>query len=881
MSILTRAVAQTTALILASTVGASAQGHRIDTLAGAGPDQIPALSFGLGSVRSVAADRDGNVFIGSFDYSRIFRVDRAGILTAAVGNGGNGSGGGDGGSATDATLGQPGGIALDSAGNLFFVDGSDRVRRVDAATRVITTVAGGLYGFSGDGGPAQEAALSNPVGIALNGDGDLFIADRGNQRIRRVDAGTGFIATVAGTGNRGYSGDPGPATEADLSDPAAVAVDLDGNLLIADSGNHRIRRVNQATGQIETIAGNGLPGFGGDGGPAIEASFANPTWLTVDAAGDLVVTDTTNHRVRRISAGIVSTVAGSGDLGSEGDGGPAVGASMGPAGIVIDPDGNLLVADGFGRRVRRVDASTAVIVAFAGNGGAGSATGDGGPALPALLAEPSSLALAGNADLFIADRGDNRVRRVERTTGIITTVAGNGTSPSSGDGGQATDAGFNGPTGLAVDEGGNLFVVDQGAHKIRRVDVASGVITTIAGSGTQGLCGHDLPALEACFNGPWGLTADAAGNLFVADTFNNRVARYDVAAGTVTTVAGNGSQGYSGDGGAATQASLALPMGVAVDREGRFLYIADSFNFRVRRVNLSTGIIRTLAGDGNSAGSYEDGVPATSISLALPWGLALDAENNLLITDAPANQIKKVVVSTGLIYRVAGAGSVGFAGDGGLALDAVLNQPTSAVGDSDGNLFIADQMNHRVRRVTNAPPFADAGPDQTVPKGSRVHLDGAASFDPDEDTLGFEWRDESGSVVGRSAAIDVPVSAGAHIFALTVSDGWGGRAVDSVTVTGAKIKVESPEEDARWRVGSSHAIRWEHNLGAGTTVRIELSRDAGRSWEILAASVPNTDAQTESFGWVVTGPRTNKGRVRLTWVEGPEVSDRSGEFAIR
>ena len=881
MMISTRSLAWSAIALLGMPLNTHAQAHRIDTFAGAGPIEIPALQFGLGLVRSVAVDSAGNLYIGGIQHNRIFKVDGAGLLIAFAGNGGQGPAG-DGGPAIEAMLDQPAGMAVDASGNLFFADGVARVRRVDAATGIITTVAGGFYGSFGDGGPAIGAGLAGPQGIALGASGDLFIADLQNQRIRRVDRATGTISTVAGTGTRGFNGDGGSATAADLSDPGDVAIDSNGNLLIADTSNQRVRRVDAGTGLITTVAGNGSLGFAGDGGPATSARLANPLAIALDAASNLVISDVSNHRVRRVSAtGIIATVAGNGAFGSGGDGGPAGQAEVDPVGLAFDPIGNLHIADQLGMRVRRVDFASGVITTVAGNGTPTSNTGngDGGPAQASLLVEPTVLALTPAGDLLIADRSENRVRRIE-PGGTIATFAGNGSGPSSGDGGPASDAGFNGPTGLAVDDVGNVFVVDQGANKIREVDALSGVITTIAGSGSQGFCGDERAALEACFSNPWALAIDGAGNLYVADTYNNRVARLDSAHTVVTTIAGNGSFDYGGDDGPAVGAALAQPQGVAVDRAGRFLYVADSFNRRVRRVDLTTGIISTFAGNGDAAESYIDGVPATSVSLAFPWGLSLDAEGNLLIAEA-AGQVKRVVVSTGLIFRVAGAGSFGFAGDGGAALDAVFTQPTSVVGAAGGALFIADQLNRRVRRVANEPPVAEAGGDQTVVGGSLVHLDGGASGDADGDELSFEWRDGLDTPLGNTAAIDVLATSGSHAFTLWVSDGWGGRTAATVRVTVVGIHINSPEPGANWKLGSLKTISWEHNLGSRTSVRIELSRNGGSSWKVLAACHRNQSDTRGHFQWRVTGPPTTQARVRITSVQGPPARDTSGNFTIR
>ena len=236
---------------------------------------------------------------------------------------------GDGGPAIEANLNWPGGVAVDGAGNVYIADrGNDRIRRVDGAG-IITTIAGtGESGSSADGGPAIEANLNWPAGVAVDGAGNVYIADRGNDRIRRVD-GAGVITTIAGTGVRGFSGDGGPAVEAKLDGPSGIAVDGAGNVYIADRGNDRIRRVDGA-GVITTIAGTGVRGFSGDGGPAVEAKLDGPSGIAVDGAGNVYIADYNNHRVRRVDgAGIITTIAGTGVRGFSGDGGPAVEAELG------------------------------------------------------------------------------------------------------------------------------------------------------------------------------------------------------------------------------------------------------------------------------------------------------------------------------------------------------------------------------------------------------------------------------------------------------------------------------------------------------------------------------------------------------------------------
>lgn len=329
---------------------------------------------------------------------------------------------------------------------------------------IIRTVAGdGAAAYSGDGGLATSAAINHSRGLAIDVNGNMYIADTDNSRIRRVTP-TGMISTFAGNGTPGYSGDGGLATAAELSDVMAVAVDPQGNVYIADASNRRIRKVT-LDGRINTIAGIGVEGFSGDGGPAISAMIGRPVALAFDGSGNLYFADSTNQRIRKITtAGTILTVAGNGVDAYSGDGGQAVSASLGfPIGIAFDPSGNLYVADGDNNRVRKITPG-----------------------------------------------------------GIISTVAGNGQGTFAGDGGQAASASINIPSDVAVDSQTNLYIADAGNNRVRKVD-SSGTITTVAGTGNNGYSGDGSSAVQAMLNYPWGLTTDQTGGVYIADRVNNRV----------------------------------------------------------------------------------------------------------------------------------------------------------------------------------------------------------------------------------------------------------------------------------------------------------------------------------------------------------------------
>jgi len=559
----------------------------ITTVAGNGTpgfsgDNGPATSAQLHGPYGVALDPAGNLYITDLGNDRIRKVSN-GVITTVAGNGTQGLSG-DNGPATSAQLITPGGLAADSAGNLYIAD-YYRIRKV--SNGVITTVAGygTTPGFSGDNGPATSAQLDVPAGLAVDSTGALYIADLGNQRIRKI--ANGVITTVAGGGSGPGIGDNGPATSAQLAEPAGVAVDSSGNLYIADAFNYRIRKVSN--GVIATVAGNGTPGFSGDNAPAASAQLYMPWGVAVDSAGNLYIGDTMNYRIRKVTNGVIATVAGNGTLGFSGDNGPATSTQLDfPTGVAVDSAGNLYIADTDNHRIRKV--SNGVIATVAGNGKS-FFSGDNGPATSAELNYPIGVAVDSSGNLYIADSQNNRIRKV--SNGVITTVAGGGSS-GLGDNGPATSAQLIDPRSVALDAPGNLYIADYANQRIRKV--SNGVITTVAGNGTPGFAGDNGPATSAQLDYPAGVALDSAGNIYITDE-GNRIRK--VMNGVITTVAGNGTIGLSGDGGPATNAQLNYSFGVAVDSAGN-IYIADTRNNRIRLLTLGLGSSCTYFVSANS-----------------------------------------------------------------------------------------------------------------------------------------------------------------------------------------------------------------------------------------------------------------------------------------
>jgi sugar lactone lactonase YvrE len=739
------------------TLRASAQ-DVITTIAGGGPSGMPAVNANLNSPEYIAFDSQGNYYFTTYLQSKVFKVSTAGVITLVAGTGIAGYSG-DGGLAVDAELNGPWGIAVDGANpaNVYISDSNNCiVRKVTASTGVITTIAGGASGkmngcgYSGDGGTANAAQLNVPIGLGVDKNGDLYIADSTNGRVRKVSAGspTGTISTVAGGGGsttaanncRGSApyGDAGAANKSYLCYPSGIALDTTvspANVFVTEaSTNNRctIREVVRSTANIYRIAGEyGSCGFT-DGVVATNAELYNPDQVQVSTIGGtstVTFSDYNNARVRQFTltysggvpqSGTIKTVAGSGNLGFCGDGGAALDACIYYAtGVALDASGNLYVGDRLNGRIRKVTKSTGDISTVAGWGNADYASNIYYSDPAAMGTVPATgLSLYYPAAVF-ADRSSNDVYIggyysqaeyvFDSATGSTTTVAGNGFAGFAGDGaaGNATGSELNYPAGAAKDSDGNVYIADINNCAVREVIASTGDLSTIAG-GSEGhlngcaYSGDGGAATKAQLSYPHSLTIDASDNLYIADYSNCVIRKVVLSTGIITTVAGNHTCGYNGDGILATSAELYSPQDVAVDSSGN-IYIADFSNQRVRMVDAVTGLISTVAGDG-VAGYTGDGT-ATGHSLYNPVGVATDPSGNLFITDY-SNNLLRWVDPGGTMVTIAGSpvgspqGSYGFAGDGGLATSALLASPNRSTQDGAGNYYIADQYNYRIRKVT-------------------------------------------------------------------------------------------------------------------------------------------------------------------------------------
>lgn len=715
------------------------------------------------------------------------------------------AGGGEGGPATLARPGIVSDIAHGPDGAVYFVDSERHLVQVIQTDGTLRTLVGsGTAGFSGDGGPGIEAEVARPLGIAVGQTGDVYIADTDNHRIRRIDA-SGDITTIGGTGVAGFSGDGGPGTDAQLSQPVSVAVDAAGFLYVADFSNRKIRRISPS-GVIEPYAGRegqliGSVRVEGVGGAAIEAEIGFPRSLSVGPAGSLYFIGALNEHVLRIDArGKLSIVAGGGETGFTADGASAFTARLQIGGIDVGSDGTVHLVDAF--RVRRIESGLLVTLGGTGvgeyaglDGAAADASfpagklrvsesddvvvtattvdnsgddlvfdsrvmrieaggaietilgGDMDRPVLAVLAElssPGGVAAGVDGELYLTDSGRHVVLRVD-SDGGLSTVAGTNVSGDGADFGAPLETALNIPRGVWAADDGSVYLSDAANHKVRRIlpagidpDFPEGLVVTVAGTGTRGSAGDGGPGTDAELNFPAGLAVDSAGAVFVADTQNHRIRRIG-SDGTITTVAGNGVQGSGGDGGPAIEASLHGPSDVWVDGVGR-IFIADEGNDRVRRVD-EAGVITTIAGPD---------------LLKSPAGIAVDGVGNLLVSEKGGHRIRRIVKDED-VETIAGDGNAGRRGDGGLAASARLNRPGDLGLDRQGNLLVVDTGNRRIRQIQGVgvfpPPYpvasADFDGDGVVGFGdflmfTEVFGTGATGFDLDgsgtvdfADFLGF------------------------------------------------------------------------------------------------------------------------------------------------
>jgi sugar lactone lactonase YvrE len=659
------------------------------------------------------------------------------------------------GTATSVAV-NPRGLAV-TASALYIADQRNSViRKVDLASGVASVVAGtGAQGFTGDGGQGTAASLNAPTDVDVYGS-TLYIADGLNYRLRALSLTTGVITTVAGDGVTASTGDGAAATAAELQTPTGVAVDTSGNIFITESPTTgKIRKITAATGIISTFA----------------ASIPLPRGVDTDSAGNVYVT--TGQTVVRYPAagGAATTIAGTGTAGSTGDGAAATSARLSsPYGVSLDASDNVYIADTSNHKIRMVTAATGIITTVAGSGTQGLA-GDGGAPASAQLAYPSEAVVGQDGAVYLAQFSTvaqtpiySAVRKV--LSNVISTVAGNGWFAYAGDGGQATDAQFDRPAGMAADAAGNLFVADQYNNRIRKI-APSGVVTTVAGNGsacvsactTAASVKDGQLATAAYLYRPTNVAVDAAGNLYISDTLHRRIRMVDVNTGLISTIAGTGTTAWQADGVPAASTNVSAPQGLVVSADGTTVTFADSTDRRIRQFTVG-GNITTIAGIGTNA--YADGDALTVAKFVNPVDVVYGADGSLYIADGTGYRIRKL--SGGVVSTVAGTGSAGVTGDGGLATVAKMYNPASLAVDVAGNLYEAEinfasglvrriDRNGVISTIAGTPGTTGGYTGNGVSTSSRLFAPGGMIFDAAGDLYITDQNAQRIRMIRRSTAM--------------------------------------------------------------------------------------------------------------------------------
>ena len=695
-----------------SIVNPNAQGEQflsspyVNSIAGTGSPGLvtngqPATSASLGTeIAKVATDSDGNVYIGTKDLGWKIQKISASTNTITTIAGNYRYFYGDGQFPLSAAFGPRLALSVSPQGQVIITDISNVRIRALTTDPIVQTIAGtGVTSYSGDGGPAYLATFSSPTCTATDLSGNLYVADTGNRILRIIQGST--ITTYAGTpGVQGSAGDGGPALSATLTAPFGLATDLSNNVYFTDTSNCVIRQVSRLS-TIALIAGTYTSGFGGDGGPAINATLSTPRGITVDSSRNIYVCDTGNARVRRINANTqtIQTIAGNGTNAYGGDGGLAVNASLStPTGVAVDAQGNVYISDTGNQCIRFVNMTNNRITTVAGRPRQVGNSGDNSFASFATLNSPTHIALDLNSGYYyIADEGNSRVRYVDPMMRIIYPSAGNGSPFYTGDGGNATAAVFGGIKCLTAGSN-DLYIVDDAAHIIRSINLTTGLISAVAGTGVPGFSGEGGLATLARISSPQAIVVDSNATLYFTDRDNQRVRR--IVSGTISTLAGTGVAEYNGDSISSIRASLNNPTALAIDSANQGLYVGDLNNNRIRRISPlnESSLITTYAGSG-LYGAPVSGQSFASTLLASTTALAVDSGGQVYFTDLLTNAVWKLNNATNTLNSMSLLSTPAYLGDAGPLSNAYFNAPTGLSVDGSGNFLIADQGNFRVRRT--------------------------------------------------------------------------------------------------------------------------------------------------------------------------------------
>ena len=666
----------------------------------------------------VAADTDGNVYVADFVNHTVRKITAAGAVTTLAGLANNpGSADGTG---SAARFNGPRGVAVDSAGNVYVAEYDNHTIRKITSAGVVSTLAG-LAGHTGSAdGVGSAARFNSPSGVALDTNGNVYVSDRFNHTVRKITPAAA-VSTLAGLAGSTGS-DDGRGSDARFYFPSSVAVDTNGYVYVADRSNDTVRKITPG-GVVNTLAG--LAGIlGSDDGAGSAARFNLPSGVAVDTGGNVYVADSRNNTIRKITAdGVVTTLAGLGGSPGSNDGTGNAARFNGPRAVAVDTAGTVYVADYYNNSIRKVT-SAGVVSTLAGLSSLGSADGMGSAA---RFNFPSGVAVDTNGNVFAADANNYTIRKVT-SAGLVSTLAGLAGNSGSDDG-TGSAARFYLPTGVATGTAGNLFVADSINHTIRKI-TSTGVVTTLAGlAGSPG--SDDGSGSSARFSNPTGVTADSAGNVYVADTNNHTIRK--ISSAGLTTLAGSPGSSGSVDG-MGNAARFYFPSGVAVNTAGE-VYVADAFNHTIRKIT-SVGVVTTLAGVAGTSGSV-DGM-GSAARFNFPRGVAVDSSGNVYVADEGNDSIRKII-STGVVTTLAGLADNPGSADG-LGSAVRFNVPESVAVDSAGKVYVADATNNTIRVGFPLLQLVNAVSRKTHGSAGSFDLDLPLSGEP-----GVECRSSSGN----------------------------------------------------------------------------------------------------------------------------------------
>jgi sugar lactone lactonase YvrE len=648
-----------------------------------------------------------------------------------------------------AQFNRPNGIVVDATGTIYVADQNNhRIRKITAAG-VVTTLAGsGTPGFTD--GTGTSAQFNSPTGVAVDGSGNIYVADSGNNSIRKITS-SGVVSTLAGSSTPGLSDGTGSAAQ--FYTPYGITVDNSGNIYVSGYDSHRIRKITP-TGTVTTLAGSS---YGFADGMGSSAKFFSPLGLAVDSSGNIYVSDERNNKIRKITpAGLVSTLAGSGAQGFS-DGIGTTAQFHYPFGIAIDNSDNLYVSDNYNSKIRKV-------------------TPQGMVTTIASVYYPYGIAVNGLGDIYVAASFQHKVEKISQTGSVIVNTLAGSAAIGFADG-SGTAAQFKYPTGVASDDSGTVYVADTQNNRIRKI-TSAGVVTTLAGSGAQGFA--DGTGTAAQFNNPTGVSVDGTGNVYVADSGNNRI-RKITSSGNVSTLAGSGASGNAN--GVGTQAQFYLPQSIYVDLGGT-VYVADKGNHLIRKIT-SAGVVTTLAGSG-TAGFADD--TGTAAQFNSPYSVAVDTSGTVYVADQSNNRIRKIT-SSGVVSTLAGSGTSGFVDGTGTA--AQFFSPTGVSVDGSGLVYVADRGNNVIRKIT-----ATGVVSTLAGSGTQGFADGTDStaqfywpFDITINSYGTIFVADFGNSrirkITKSTLLtgDTTGQAGSYNVVINANDGQGGSTNQSFTIT--------------------------------------------------------------------------------------------------